>query len=146
MVKFIVYGELHKLTGEYIMKTKFDPSTIPADKIATFNQIKLLSRVFSGEGFTKLAEGATMTGANWKQSRIIVALILEHHNNVAKKDLTHGEVQAMLEKKKLPAAYVKLFKAPENQVEAPEKKVAKKDTVVAEPTTSVEDELAGLAF
>ena len=127
-------------------KKTFDPSTIDPSKTATFNQIKLISRVFSGEGFTKLAEGAKMTGANWKQSRIIVALILEHHNNVAKKDLTHGEVQTMLKKKKLPDEYVKLFKAPEDQVDVPKEPVAEKDTNVSEPATDVEAELAGLPF
>ena len=121
--------------------SKFDPSTIDPSKTATFNQIKLISRVFSGEGFTKLAEGVTMTGANWKQSRIIVALILEHHNKVAKQDLTHGEVQAILESDQLPQQYVKLFNVAE-----PETDVAEPDTDVAEPDTDVEAELASLAF
>ena len=110
------------------MNTKFDPSTIPADKTATFNQIRKVAIRFSTPEFT-----VNNDKPHWGLVKVNIALILKHHNEVVKKELNHGQVQELLKGNKLPEQYTKLYKAPAKKV----KKIKK----LAPSVKSLEDEL-----
>jgi hypothetical protein len=94
--------------------SKFDFSTIDPAKKASFKQILGVSSRFSGPDFK-------VPGVNDKkdyaQGRRIMACILEYHNNVIKKDITHGEIQSLFKAEALPACYVTLYDA--NKKKAP---------------------------
>jgi|DEB0MinimDraft_3_1074331.scaffolds.fasta_scaffold01712_10 hypothetical protein len=105
------------------MTTKtFDPSSIPADRKATFNQIKRVSFRFASKGF-KAVERTN----DYRLATVIRALILKYHNEVAKDELTHGEIQKLLEAKVLPKRYRDLYdasySAPESSKAVPQKAV-----------------------
>lgn len=84
----------------------FDYSTLDANKKATFKQVRRVAIHFSGADFKAIKKSDKPI---WSNVNVIVALILEHHNKVVGKDLTHGEVQSMLTKKVLPKKYRTLF-------------------------------------
>lgn len=87
------------------MSNVFDPSTIDPAKKATFKQVRRVAIQFSGDGFKSIGKGKP----NWSLVNVAVALILEYQNKVAKKELTHGDVQKMLEGKVLPKKYRDLY-------------------------------------
>ena len=83
----------------------FDPSTIDPAKKATFKQVRRVAIQFSGDGFKSIGKGKP----NWPIVNVAVALILEYQNKVAKKELTHGDIQKMLKGKTLPKKYRDLY-------------------------------------